>query len=135
VGNKPSSKLCRRITEYCNGNVFKYHPLTTAVDRFMFAQRRCARDFRRMPMCDAYDICDRREVVMCNRTGFCSGQYCVLKCTIILKGTSKSRGCCKHFVKFNGYFSLDIYVIMRHENHCYGLTAAWLPQLGLNDAA
>jgi hypothetical protein len=27
------------------------------------------------------------------------------------------------------------YVIVRHANHCYGLTAAWLRPLGLNDAA
>jgi hypothetical protein len=27
------------------------------------------------------------------------------------------------------------YVIMRHANLCYGLTAAWLRPLGLNDAA
>jgi hypothetical protein len=27
------------------------------------------------------------------------------------------------------------YVIVRHANHCYGLMAAWLRPLGLNDAA
>jgi hypothetical protein len=45
----------------------------------------------------------------------------------------KSRKKLKSFILLWNQFRY--YVIVRHANHCYGLTAVWLRPLGLNDAA